>query len=621
MTAIRNRLLKATLAAALLAVATPAALGAWPPYKPIEVKGNALTTARHSFTVADSGLPAQVVIQPAKYEIRLEQRLRGRGGGSAPGRGEQLRAPMRLVATIGGKDIDAEPTGKVKIAPGETGVTCTSQVKAGNVTADLAVTYQPDGAMLIDVAYSGGKVDRLALVIDVSGTVDIAYPGLPGSFDPAKAEFAKIDPSLPIEGELLWANDAQDGPAKGFVNYLYFGSLDRGFTWLCDKKDGFVLDDSAMVRITRNEAGEVTFSAYLVNHAANIGGKKTASFALLTHPSRFKPANFRSQQWLDWPAARLAGVDGVQNTTLAARAKLMAHSPKAKGLADLPGLGALTAFSLESVGSVLEMRGNACAKLLSVEKDLAAVYPMALFGVCSGTFTGLPGRVSPNVGEVVTPGEALAPSRNVLGRALLHDIGVDVTGLEQPAEFLRVVKILEDFGALKGDGLTEVIPYWRGKGLVRYGEVFNPADAFELTAEDPMARVHVTTYRRPVMKDGRHTGEYKALFVVVNESDEPVRDRLFILDQARVYGKRIALTAKSVWSQMPFETVESLATPCDWGEPTVTGRGSKMRALRDMEDNGAVAANRTRGRKGENFGPLFVPAHGMRILYGQGSRR
>ncbi|MCX6931145.1 MAG: hypothetical protein NTZ29_00415, partial [Verrucomicrobia bacterium] len=120
----------------------------------------------------------------------------------------------------------------------------------------------------------------------------------------------------------------------------------------------------------------------------------------------------------------------------------------------------------------------------------------------------------------------------ILGRALVHDIGVDVAGLANCTYAADVVNALESFGYFKNDGQTEFLPYWRaedfGIGLVRYGEQFE-ADAkqgFALTTENPAGRVRVSLFLRPTPENspvGR-----KVMMVLVNESDHPVRELLYV---------------------------------------------------------------------------------------------
>jgi hypothetical protein len=49
-------------------------------------------------------------------------------------------------------------------------------------------------------------------------------------------------------------------------------------------------------------------------------------------------------------------------------------------------------------------------------------------------------------------------------------------------------------------------------------------------------------------------------------------------------------------------------------------RSIKYRALKDMEDDGLVKENRSKGRSAEVYGPVHVLAHDFRILYGHGAR-
>ena len=197
-------------------------------------------------------------------------------------------------------------------------------------------------------------------------------------------------------------------------------------------------------------------------------------------------------------------------------------------------------------------------------------------------------------------------SKAVLGRALLLDAGVDCAGLANLLDGVTVVQALEEFGALKEDGQTEFIPYWRTAAIIRYGEAFSSDDVFALAPDDPMAAVHLSVWRR-----GK-----QALIAVVNESDKPVREQLYVLDPAKLFGGPNRLTisqaiagwdaakipADSDWSKSRFPTSVK-------GEPPV--------CLLDVTDKGYVRAAAVKGGT-EVYGPLYIAPHSYRLLLGTG---
>jgi hypothetical protein len=217
------------------------------------------------------------------------------------------------------------------------------------------------------------------------------------------------------------------------------------------------------------------------------------------------------------------------------------------------------------------------------------VTPLLLHRYLAGTQAGRATQLRTN----------LAADRTVLGRALLLDAGVDCASLANLTEGLTVVKALEEFGALADDGQTEFVPYWRSAPLLRYGETFSAADAFELTGENPVAAVRVSVWRRAG----------KALLAVVNESDQPVREQLYVLDPAKVFGGPNRLTMAKViagWDE------RGIPADSDWSKRRFPEKGV---CLMDVTDQGLVRAATVKDGV-EVYGPVYVPPHSYRLLLG-----
>jgi len=262
----------------------------------------------------------------------------------------------------------------------------------------------------------------------------------------------------------------------------------------------------------------------------------------------------------------------------------------------------------------------------SYELDHVVVYPNSLVKYNSHNFTGLVTRLVPRHGWpnmiVSRPGDDKRLDRQLLGRALLNDIGLQPSGphgrFQHNEQCLRFINALIDFGYFADDGRTEMIPYWRNQHIVRYGERFSADSAFELSERDPYAKVYVTVYRRPVIVNGRVRGT-KAMFVIMNESDKPIRERLIITDPARLWGRRNYLAGSKVTGGYDFSKIDKLVPDSDWRKGSIV-RAIRFGALRDMEDNGLIQEASNKGRKGQLYGPVYIHPHDYRILYGQSTR-
>ncbi len=612
-------------------VAQAADDGVWGPYTPIGVKGNTLEMLKHRITLDPTGLPAQIYIKADPADLPLERR--GEKVADAElvplGRGPQLRTPLRLAATIAGQEHTAAATAPQRAtSTGKGEVACTAQLKLGSLGVELVTRYDCDGAMVCRMTLNGNgsEVQSLELVMDLAGLVDTAYPGLPAGAQPGQIAFADLSAAVPAGDGVVWDSSVKgpNAPKSPFAPYLYFGSGDRGWTWLCDSEQGWELDPKApALLLERDQAGQATFKARFITRPVKLSGKRTYEFALLTHPAQPRPKGIRTAEWLAFPAGQTvapAQFDGRGQTTLAAREKLKALVRAAGGKTDNVLLGGLTAGALESLGSAIEMTGPACADILSAEKDGAGLYPISLFRALAAP-RAVPVRVRPNVHQVVSAGDTPAVGRNFLGRALLHDAAVDLAGLELPDHFARVANELAEFGLFEDDE-TEVIPYWRTRGIVQYGEAFDAAGGFELTEENPYARVHTTVYRRPVRESGKVVG-YKALIVVVNESDRPVRERLILPDPQRIFGGPNLLQGLDAAQHLDFTRIHALSKAVgweynDWDYSHLVGSWVKWKALQNLEDNGSVQENSAKGRAGEIYGPLFIRPHDFVLLYGYG---
>jgi hypothetical protein len=198
---------------------------------------------------------------------------------------------------------------------------------------------------------------------------------------------------------------------------------------------------------------------------------------------------------------------------------------------------------------------------------------------------------------VALAGDDKRLDRQLLGRALLNDIGVCFDG---PHGYFvhreQAVPLLNDlwkFGFFDDQGI-EKIPFWRSQSCVRYG------------GKEPAPEVYVTVYRRP-LEGGKG---FKAFFVIMNESKRPVELPLTLVDPKRILGGPNALTVAKVRGLTAVP--DGLK---DWWAG-LSRRDSAAAVLLDFETKDIVA--RADGSP-ETYGPVFVPYHDYRILYGTGS--
>ncbi|MBM3791766.1 MAG: hypothetical protein FJW35_15645 [Acidobacteria bacterium] len=420
------------------------------------------------------------------------------------------------------------------------------------------------------------------------------------------------------------------------VSHFFLGNGDRGFTWLAG--DGLVIDrDEPSIGVELTSAKVTQWRIALVNKSAR-RGEATATFTILTHPARRKADDRRLAQWQVWP-----------------------------GQAATPGLTAGERSTCKDelvradAGSVCEaaakralLVGAAGGEALDAAATLADRFPLGLFRYLAAPHTALATQVRPNSAALTSAGASPAPDRVALGRALLHDIGVDLSGLARRVEAANVLRALDEFGYFENDGKTEFLPYWRTGGIFQYGEAFEGELGFAATAENPTGRTRVSAFIRPTKAEMvRNTPviRRKTLFVLVNEGTNAVREYLYIWNPNYVFAGPNRLQAEHIYSQLDFS---GIAPDGDWQRNRVertlpelikdrAGRATglaksngmisriHMSELMDVESGGIVriAEREVQFAKqfyGDNlvkngfqmYGPIHVPARGMRLLLGDG---
>jgi len=575
----------------------------------LKIDGNQVQVGRLVFTVGANALPEQVVIRPDPWDLPLESRKADAKLTDddlvSIGRGPQLRTPMRIEASVAGNPIVLAAVEPAALELKNEAVTCRARLSSGGVNATVESVYTRDGALDVKLTYGGGaKVDSLCVVMELSGLVDTVVSGA--------APFKAADYSLGTDEGIAWGNAAPapggaatpaNRGAPGVPAHLFYGSGDRGFTWLCESTDGWTIVPSApTLTLTRGKGGSVAWRAWLVNHPSELRGDKTVAFELLVHPAVSKDAAHRKFCWLDWPFPDRA----AQTPPLAPRGR---QTPAGLLRADV-------ATVYESSASAASLEGPGGGNADSPARTLADTYPLALFRYLSVHHTGLPARLLANSPKLIRSGMDPACDRSALGRALLHDIGVAPAGVAHLAMLARLVTALAEFGFFEPDGNTEFIPYWRSQRYVRYGESFDKDSAFEETTTNPMERIYVSIWRRPVTER-----ETRALMVIVNEGDRPVREQLYVLDPGRLFGGPNGLTREDVVRQWDTSRIPE---DSDWAgskllreKPQATDPNLKRGGcfLLDVEDLGGVP--QTAAKDGiEVYGRTFVPAKGFRLLLG-----
>jgi hypothetical protein len=234
------------------------------------------------------------------------------------------------------------------------------------------------------------------------------------------------------------------------------------------------------------------------------------------------------------------------------------------------------------------------------------VYPNSLFRYEAHNWTGLVTRIMAENSAGFPAGDDERLNRQVLGIALLHDMGVTMEGPHgtfiQKEEAVPLLDKLYKFGFFEPDNI-EKLPFWRNDKIIRLEPAGKPAQKGILSQLE--GDVEITVYRRP-LDDGRNG--YKALILILNETDGPVEGPLVIQDVKRILGGPNTLTAEAVRGQV--EVPEQLQS---WWS-RLAGRNSDATVLMDVETGDVIAKS---GTLGETYGPVYLPYHDYRLLYAE----
>ena len=278
----------------------------WEPYTPIERTDDGFDLLKHRYTIAPSGLPAQLYIKPETRDLTLEMR-QGKVEVTdqyliSVGRGPQLRNPMRLIGVVNGQQVEAQVVEPAKVTrQWKSEIVYESKLKLGPVQINLKAQYDCDGSMHMSLNYGSDNqavIEKLELVTDATGPYDMIAPALQGG---GMAGVDVWECSLPEGNGVVW--DTGEVPASEllyskFVNFVYFGTGDRGWSWLADNDRGWHLNkNGSSMRLQRNDDGQMSWYVTFVNHESNVQGDHTANFIIQPHPMKPKPENYRDWAW------------------------------------------------------------------------------------------------------------------------------------------------------------------------------------------------------------------------------------------------------------------------------------------------------------------------------------
>ena len=418
-------------------------------------------------------------------------------------------------------------------------------------------------------------------MVPLTGVVDLAIPlnAAAATADPPLGAFTPAE----IDG-VVWSNLKGNGskqilPSPGVASPLFFGSGDRGFVITATDAKGWPIDpQTASFELVRDKAGAVEAHYYLCNRPQSLAAEQKFSLSIQVLPASAAAMPGRLALWQKPPAG---------------------------------GVPAGNAFKGPVVEGVIEVPASA------VKLPDGRIGSAEVFRYLSGAPAGLPGVVQADPATQSRAGADAGVTRILIGRAVSHGLAVDGKAIAHRADLLGAVKALAACGLFDEKAAVETIPGWRSGGIARYGEEFKAEGGFELSAENPVARVHTTAFVMPRGKGP--AGPRQTLFVIVNEGDKPVREQFYVTKPQAAFGGPNKASAKGLTGSWNYK---GLPADSDWRKEVLVGStpGTEKgldAALVDLEDGGFVAQTTAKPDL-EVYGPLFIAPRSYRLVWGSG---
>jgi len=550
---------------------------------PLAIDGAAVKTGRVTFTLDASGLPAGIAIAARQDELPLENRT----GKAVPtpevlrtiGRGPLLRGPLRIEATVAGQPVVAvvkEAARPVLSADGKT-VAATAKLTLGPIEATVTAHYRDVGLIDLSMTARGDQtVDALRMIVPVLDNVDLAIPLAAAGSDPTKVPLGALKPAE-IDG-VTWSNTKGNGsqqllPSPGVASPIFFGSGDRGWVVTATNPVEWPIDPALpSFEIRRDTSGATDVHVIFCNKPKSLDSQRKFACTIQVLPSSDADPIPLAQLWQNPPR----------------------------------GTPATTQFQTPVVAGTIDVATHS-----SLRGDLGSI---ELFRYLCGAPAGLSAVLRPESKQRGVMGGNPAADRAAIGRALLHGMAVDGTGIANRVDLLKAVRSLGACGMLDPSAPTQAVPFWRSQTLARYGEVFDSEGGFEVLEKNPAGRVYTTALIRPSSAQGGP--KRQTLFVIVNEGDQPVREQFYCLRPQVLFGGANKVSTKGLVGSWDLTGVPQ---DSDWNRQRLVASATGLDpTLVDLEDGGYVAQKSATAEL-EVYGPIFIPAHGYRLLWGCGA--
>jgi hypothetical protein len=252
----------------------------YPPFTPIRLQSNQLSTVLRNYTLNDQGLLDQIATTNATTgETR-----------------NLLAAPMRYRVTVGDHEIPCQTQPLQTTESLDNEAKTQGQIQAGNFAANWQDIWDVDGTDRVELTLQptgGQSISDLTLEIPLRS--DIATL-LHANADRIRNPVAE---KVPTGDGIVWDGSkvACDDYIRNFCPYVFLGDGNRGLCWFADNDRNWGWDRSTPNLDVSRSGDQVILRVHLINQPTVITEPRTIVFGLLAAPVKPRLNESTNPNW------------------------------------------------------------------------------------------------------------------------------------------------------------------------------------------------------------------------------------------------------------------------------------------------------------------------------------
>ena len=262
-----------------------------PPYTPIEVSGNKLSTVLRQHTLNGLGLWDQVTSM-GRPLLAAPMRLEAAAGGE-----------LERVQALGVAGKDAYPTDVVEAAAHR--VVQRGRWRSASATGQVNCEWDYDGFMWwrLDLAATGKTIDALRVVIPVH---DELVTLMHACGDGLRFNYAGV---IPTGTGRVWDSSkaARNSIIGDYAPYIWVGSEERGICVAGENDAGWVTAGKGPCQELVRHGASLDLVLNLIDAPVTLDTPRTIQFGIMATPAKPMPSDWR--RWCGWGSWRIPDAD------------------------------------------------------------------------------------------------------------------------------------------------------------------------------------------------------------------------------------------------------------------------------------------------------------------------